>query len=288
MARRPNRRRRRLAVAAALAGAAVGGFALLAHQSEAMFEASVGIEHLDAVGVPRRWLDGPDGLRLSYFERGDPARGRVVYVHGSPGDANNWSAYVRDPVGGMQSISYDRPGFGQTTPGAALPSLADQARAMAPFLAAPGPKAVLVGHSLGGPIVAAAALAQPDRVAGLVIAAGSLDPALERWAWFNRAADLAALRLLLPAAWRHSNDEIRTLKEELDALGARLGELAVPVIVVHSRDDRLVPFANVDYLRRRLPPATLEAVVALDDKDHFVIWNAADVVRDAIARLADR
>lgn len=280
-------RRQRLAAGlAALAAAAVGGFAVLARNAEAFFEQSVGIEHLDAIGFARRWIDGPGGRRISYFESGDPAAGRVVYVHGTPGDANNWSAYVKDPVDGMQSISYDRPGFGRTEPAAALPSLADQARALGVFLDTDGPPAVLVGHSLGGPIIVAAALDRPDRVAGLVIAAGSLDPDLERWAWFNVAADLAPVRLLLPPSWRHANDEIRPLKDELTALGTRLPDLAVPTIIVHARDDTLVPFANVAYMQRRMPAAAIVDVVALDKADHFVIWNAADAVRDAVRRLA--
>ena len=77
----------------------------------------------------------------------------MVYCHGTPGDANAWSRYLLEPVGGMGSVTYDRPGFGQTAPLRALPGLADQAAAMVPFLLDPGPKPILVGHSLGGPII---------------------------------------------------------------------------------------------------------------------------------------
>lgn len=258
------------------------------HNGEAMFEKEWGIRHLDEIGFARRSMPGPAGLSISYFASGDPAEGRVIYVHGTPGDANNWSAYVEDPVDGMQSIAYDRPGFGRTLPSTALPSLADQARALGAFLLSPGPRAVLVGHSLGGPIVARAALDFPDRVAGLVMAAGSLDPGLERWAWYNRAADFPPIRMLLPLSLTNSNREIRPLKDELTTLGTRLGELTVPTILIHSLDDSLVPFANVAYMQRMFPPATLKDIRTFDDKDHFVIWNAAEDVRAAVRRLVVR
>lgn len=261
---------------------------LLTHFANAAFEKENGIRHLDSLGIERRTMAGPNGLALSYFESGDAAKGRVIYVHGTPGDANGWSAYIADPVDGMQSITYDRPGFGETRPSTVVGSLAEQARALAPFLDAPGPKAVLVGHSLGGPIIAQAALDFPDRVAGLVMAAGSLDPAQEKWMWYNRAADFPPIKMLLPRDITNSNDEIRPLKAELTALGARLGDLAIPTILIHSRDDSLVPYANVAYMERMFPPEMIQSVTDFEDKDHFIIWNAQPAVRDAVRRLAVR
>lgn len=280
---------RRVALILAASLVAIPAFVyVVSHNGEAMFEQEWGIEHLDAIGFRRQTVAGPEGLSISYFESGDAARGRVIYVHGTPGDANNWSAYVKDPVDGMHSISYDRPGFGRTQPTAAMPALADQARALRPFLETAGPKAVLVGHSLGGPIIAQAALDYPDRIAGLVMAAGSLDPGLEKWMWYNRAADFPPIRMLLPRSLTNSNAEIRPLKAELTALGTRLGELAVPVILIHSRDDSLVPWANVAYMERMFPAGMVVDAMAFEDKDHFVIWNAVEAVREAVRRLAVR
>jgi pimeloyl-ACP methyl ester carboxylesterase len=282
---KPVRRRVTFLVAALAALLLVVG--ALLRMMDGMFETAQGIRDLEAAGLTRRSVAGPPGFTLSYFQAGDPARGRVVYCHGTPGDADAWSRYLLEPVGGMGSIAYDRPGFGRTTPLRALPGLTDQAAALRPFLEGPGPKPILVGHSLGGPIIVRAALDHPELVGGLVIAAGDLDPDLEEWLWYNRLADTWPARLLIPGAMSRSNDELKPIKTDLQTMAERLGELRVPVILVHSTDDSLVPYANVDFMRRSFPRGTIRRVARFTDKDHFVVWNAADTVRAAVQELAD-
>ncbi|HQZ70352.1 MAG: alpha/beta fold hydrolase [Anaerolineae bacterium] len=276
--------------AATLAGIGIAALVVvgvLMRLMDGMFEEGQGIRDLEDAGLKRRSIAGPKGLTLSYFQTGDPALGRVVYCHGTPGDANAWSRYLLEPVGGMGSVTYDRPGFGQTAPLRALPGLADQAAAMVPFLLDPGPKPILVGHSLGGPIIVRAALDYPELVGGLVIAAGDLDPDLEKWMWYNRLADTGLARLVIPSTMTRSNDELKPIKADLLEMSGRLGTLQVPVILIHSTDDSLVPYANVDFMQRRFPIGAIRRVDTFTDKDHFVVWNAAETVRAAIQELSD-
>ena len=281
------RSRRRAFILVGIAVVALLAIGVLMRRMDDMFAAEQGIRDLEEAGLPRQITAGPDGYTLSYFQAGDPARGRVVYCHGTPGDANAWSSYLQKPVGGMGSVSYDRPGFGKTVPLRELPGLAAQAAALQPFLQRPGLRPILVGHSLGGPIVVQAALDYPDLVGGLVIAAGDLDPDLEEWMWYNRLADTWLARLAIPGSMTRSNEELRPIKADLQAMAERLGELRVPVILIHSTDDSLVPYANVAYMQRSFPQGTIRRVASFTDKDHFVVWNAADTVRAAIQELAD-
>ncbi|MBK8979164.1 MAG: alpha/beta fold hydrolase [Planctomycetes bacterium] len=210
----------------------------------------------------------------------------IVYVHGTPGSATNWADYLVTPVDGHDSVALDRPGFGRTA-GPCRPSLAEQAAAVTAVLP-DGCEAVLVGHSLGGPIALQAALDHPDRVRGVVLVAASVDPELEELRWYNRVGQL--LSGLLPRALRNANREIVALRPELVALRDRLGELRCPVAIVHGRRDPLVPYANVAFLEQRLTGVASLAITTLDDADHFLIWRPeqASVVRDAIARLVRR
>ena len=208
---------------------------------------------------------------------------RVVYVHGSPGDASAFAAYLRRPVRGLPCVSIDRPGFGRSEPDEAVPSLVEQAAALEPLLV---DRPVLVGHSLGAPIAALAAALWPDRVGGLVLLAGALDPELEELHWYNRLGQ--ALDPVLPDDLARSNEEMLALEDELRLLAPRLERITCPVVVVHGTEDRLVPYGNVDYVRARFVRAPV-TVHGLEGVDHFFIWQAEHVplVRRVVGELLD-
>ena len=222
--------------------------------------------------------------QVAVIAAGVPDAPRVILVHGTPGAAADFAELLLDPPPGVELLAVDRPGFGRSEPRDALPSLRAQADALLPLLEQRGGRwPVLVGHSLGAPIVAQLAADHPDRVGGLLLLAGALDPDLEEWHWYNRAATvlgplLARPQLVVAVAQRPLPDQLR-------ALGGELARITCPVVVVHGRRDELVPFANVDYMRRRLTGAAPLRVVELPDGDHFLPWDAVDTVRAELASL---
>ena len=228
-----------------------------------------------------------DGLGdISYLMSGSPDDPRVIYVHGTPGSAAAYAPFIREPIEGLESIAIDRPGFGRSAR-RAEPSFEAQARAIEPFLVRRnGRWPILVGHSLGGPIIARVAAEHPERVAGLVIVAGSLDPELEEWRWFNSLA--SAFRFALPRAVKNSNEEIRDAKAETTALADVLHRVRCPVIILHGDRDKLVPVENVEYMRDAFANAASIDVTILDGEGHFILWSHKEVVRGAVEALSVR
>jgi pimeloyl-ACP methyl ester carboxylesterase len=237
----------------------------------------------EAARVRRDGYAAPTG-RVATLSAGPTDAPRVILVHGTPGSATDWLDLLLDPPPGVELLAIDRPGFGHSEPHGPVTSLAAQAAALEPLLVQrDGRWPVLVGHSLGAPIVLQLAATRPERVGGVVLLAGALDPALEEWQWFNRVA--LALGPLLSRPLRNSNAEIRPLRRELETLAAGLSRVRCPVVVVHGRKDTLVPFANVEYARRTLASAAGLRVIDLPEGDHFLPWNAGDTVRAAITSL---
>jgi pimeloyl-ACP methyl ester carboxylesterase len=239
------------------------------------------IEHTEAL---RRTLHvgPPVDADISMLVAGDPAGARVVLVHGTPGSAESWADYLLAPPAGLELVALDRPGFGRSGPAGAITSLAAQAAAVAALLPTGGRRAVLLGHSLGGPIVARVAAEHPDRVGALVLLAASLDPDLEKIHPMQPLGTWWPIRNLLPRAIRNANAELMALRPELVELAGLLERITAPVVIVHGTADELVPVANVPFMHAHLVAARCRETMLLPDINHFLPWNSEATVRAAI------
>ena len=232
--------------------------------------------------------DGGRARTITYYKTGDIGKQRIIYVHGTPGNAGVWREYLLDPVPGFETVSLDRPGFGDSDPKHVVTSLAEQARAIEPLLVKQDGKwPILVGHSLGGPIVMRVAAEYPDKVGGVVDLAGALDPALEHVGLAQYIARYFPPALLLPRHVRHSNRELLPLRGELVDLGAELDRITAPVIVIHGTGDRLVDYKNVAYVKRKLVNAVGVETITIPDGDHCVSLYVPKIVREAIVHVAE-
>ena len=206
-------------------------------------------------------------------------------MHGTPGSWDNFSAYIEDPPPGLELVALDRPGFGSSEPSHAVPALTDQVAAIEPLLVErDGRWPVLVGHSLGGPIIVRAAVEHPDRVGGLVVLAGNMDPELEDLRWYNHVG--AFISPFLSRNLRNSNDELGPQRAELELLAPLLDQVRCPVLIVHGLDDDLVPFENAEYLWDALENAARVELKPLEGENHVFLWTRPEVVRAAIEKVA--
>jgi pimeloyl-ACP methyl ester carboxylesterase len=228
----------------------------------------------------------PLSARISFLRSGDARSPRLILVHGTPGSATGWTDYVTRPPVGMEVVALDRPGFGASGPDGAVTGLAEQAAAVIALLPTDGRQAVLLGHSLGGPIVAyvAAQLAaeQPPRLRAVVLLAASLDPAQEVIHPMQHVGAWSPVRWMLPRTIRNANAELMALKPELVALQSMLARINTKVVIVHGTKDDLVPVANVAFMQAQLTNAACVQTVLLEGRNHFLPWNSEGVVRDAL------
>lgn len=238
--------------------------------------------------LERTSITTPSG-GLSYLRAGDPTRPRIIYVHGTPGNAYAWADFLVEPVadatGPLESIAIDRPGFGHSDKKAVV-SFKDQADAIVPLLVErEGQWPILVGHSLGGPIIARLAAEHPGKVRALIIVGGSLDPALEKPSLLQRTAQTGLVRFFMPRALDNSLQELKAAKAQTEELAPTLAAVRCPIIIIHGTNDKLVPYANVAYMQRTLINAATIEIVTLDRKGHFTPWEDQVVIRHAIETL---
>ncbi|NJM26321.1 MAG: alpha/beta hydrolase [Bacteroidia bacterium] len=103
------------------------------------------------------------------METDNDANAVVIFVHGSPGSLDAFIHFLTDSILLQRAVlvSVDRPGFGQSNFGVAEPSLHQQGELLMPLLnryKKENKSIFLVGHSLGGPLIARMAIDHPDLV----------------------------------------------------------------------------------------------------------------------------
>jgi pimeloyl-ACP methyl ester carboxylesterase len=227
--------------------------------------------------------------QLQFAWSGDPSKRPIVFVHGSPGSWDGWAHFLLDP--GLQKdfqlFAIDRPGYGGSDDGKTEPSLEIQADAIFEVLSFNQSHlpAILVGHSFGGPVVAKAAMLQPEKIAGIVFVASSVDPELEHKKWIQYPASWWPIRVLIPTDLRVCNEEIIPLKNELIQMLPDWKKITAKTIVLQGQEDVLVPPGNLDFLVKHLPEKNVLEADLIPGLNHFVPWKRPDLIIEAIQKV---
>ena len=210
----------------------------------------------------------------------------LLFVHGSPGDWKAWSYYLKasDLAGFSNRIAIDRPGFGDSGKGLVVTDLRQQAALIAGLIPE-GQKAIVVGHSLGGPLAVWMAINSPDKVCGVISIAGSLSSRYEEPRWYNLLADSALLGWAIPAEMVWSNREMMALSGELGKLEAAAGQLHIPVTLIQGAKDSLVDPKTVVEFEKYAPAAWLK-IKNLPNETHFVLWEKPQIIVETIKEMS--
>jgi pimeloyl-ACP methyl ester carboxylesterase len=232
-----------------------------------------------------------DHQKINYLKVGDDVLPLIVFVHGSPGSLSAFIDFMADTVllSKAQLITVDRPGFGDSNFGYGEKSVARQSSVLKPLIEKNkrDRSVILVGHSMGGPVISRMAMDYPELIDGLVIVAGSIDPDLEpNETWFRAPLATPFLRWILPRSFRASNQEIYHLKPELQEMLPLWEKIKASTIIIQGKKDVLVDPSNAYFAKKMIVNAPVELVM-VDEMNHFVPWSNPELIRSAIIKLID-
>jgi len=235
---------------------------------------------------------------------------RLCLVHGAGGSAGVWVRQLEELTDIAQIVALDLPGHGQSN-GRGCDRIADYVKVIRGFLDATGlVKVVLCGHSMGGAVAQAFAMAHPGRLAGLVlVGTGARLRVLPRILellerdypegvrFISRlAVSPGALETLVESLIRQTlNTPQPVLLGDFRACDAfdvmaRLGEIRTPTLVICGTDDQLTPPKYAQFLQHHIAGARLELIRGAG---HYVQLERSDetnaALREFLAGLgADR
>lgn len=213
----------------------------------------------------------------------------VVLVHGLGVSSRYWRPLARRLAAGRPVYAPDLPGHGRSAAPRRALDVPGLSRALEDWMTATGlPRAVLVGNSMGCQVAAELAARAPERVAALVLAGPTVDPAA-------RSAPAQLLRLLLSAPVEHpaihplvvldyARAGPRRILDELShMLDHRIEELLprvrAPALVLRGRLDRVVPGPWARTAAGLLPRGRL---VEVTGGGHAVHFSRSDVVAEEV------
>jgi pimeloyl-ACP methyl ester carboxylesterase len=226
--------------------------------------------------------------KIHYIQTGNPENETLFFVHGSPGSWDAYKQYLSDTLllKKYRMIAIDRPGFGFSDFGQAE-NLATQSRIIESFIAKIDNQKpiILIGHSLGGPVIVKMATENPRKFNQLVVLAGAIDPKAETAELWRPILKSKPIRYLIPGALRPSNDELWWLKQDLFDMQPNLKNITANVTIIHGTKDPLVPYKNVAFMKNEFVNAKSIKIIAIENANHFIPWEYFELIRDTLLEL---
>ncbi len=267
------------------------------------FQATFVPEEEEAAGPAPETVE-VDGRQIQYLEMGEGGT-PLVFIPGFGGDINIF-VFNQETLAATRPVyALDLPGHGGSSKDVGDGDLAFFVGVLAGFLDAMEiEKAHLAGHSMGGAVAGAFALAHPERVASVILIASAglgeeiNSDYIEGFIAANRRKEMKNVlgllfadpdlvtRQLVQDVLQYKrkdgvDEALRTVADKVFPDGRQAGVqdlsgTSVPMLAIWGREDEIVPAAHTE----NLPPHA--RVEILDGKGHSVQMEAAGKVNRLI------
>ncbi|MCA9943881.1 MAG: alpha/beta fold hydrolase [Ardenticatenaceae bacterium] len=236
----------------------------------------------------------------------------LLLIHGFPLSSQMWEPQLDDLADFVRVVAPDLRGHGHSdsVPGPySISQLADDCADLLGHLNVATPF-VVCGLSMGGYIALEFYRRYPEHVAGLILAAtrAGADSA-EGKAGRDKAAELAKTegatavsagmlpKMLAPQNYEADEELVDYVKEIVStaslngvvgALAAMrdridstpmLGDIEVPVLILHGADDKLIPVSEAELMHKAIPNSEL---VVIPEAGHLPNLEQPDIFNDAV------
>lgn len=251
-----------------------------------------------------------ESFRMAYEEAGSGIP--ILFIHGYPLNRRMWQPQIDALSQDAHVIAPDLRGHGDSTPTEGVYSMDLLAEDCARLLDTLNitQKIVLCGLSMGGYISFAFARKFPNRLAALVLTATRAAPDTEETK-LNRARSIALAkeqgitpiiesmlaRVLSPVTLQNNPDLVETVRQIMrhTSLRAVLGDLqgmmeridsrpflkqiSVPTLIIHGKDDPLIPIDEAQAMQAAIPNCRL---LIMENAAHLPNLEASERFNHAI------
>lgn len=269
----------------------------------------------ERVECMREELFGERGIsyRVSVLS---PEKKTLLFVHGLSGSSSAWVEYERHFEKEYNVITLDLRGHGKSRKylfhNSYSPELiVDDIFALLRHLSVA--RCVIIGHSFGTLLALFALHQNPQMFSAAIFLSPTFGASRAWWIPFARvlAATYGTLSLILPFSEKGRGRvdyskllptgdwSLRRILRDLHNTTLRVyvfcmmhiyaydridwwRRLEMPVLIVHGKDDSVIPAANAIILGREIPHATL---VLMDDANHILPLNNFDAALSALRRF---
>lgn len=227
-------------------------------------------------------------MQMGFVSVGNDTAQRIILVHGSPGSWTNYSMLLEhsEYYNQFNLIALDRIGYGMSGGGEGEPSLEEQAASIKELCipSKGGRKPILIGHSLGGPIVIKSAIDYSQNLEGVISVAGSFDPDLEFNEFYRGIFKVFPFNLFFNRELQASNDELFTHRLELESMANDWEKIQCKVAILQGSKDMLVDPKNYDFAAQKLKNKNAYLLM-IPNEDHFIPFTRPEPIFKAIEMI---